>query len=57
VDVLTGEPATYIAALRRDGGRHAFGEGPEPDEAAFAAVVCGHLGLTVDPDRPPVRYE
>jgi len=34
VDVLTGEPATYIAALRPGGSRHAFGEGPEPDEAA-----------------------
>jgi len=56
-NALTGGPATYIGALRPDGSRVAHGKGPEPHEAAFAAAVCGRLGLTVDPDRPPVRYE
>ena len=56
-NALTGEPATYIAALRPGGDRVAFGEGPEPLEEAFATAVCDHLGLTIAPDRAPVRYE
>jgi hypothetical protein len=56
-NALTGAPATYIAALHPPRGRVAFGEGPKPDEAAFAAAVCGHLGLAIDLDRPPARYE
>lgn len=56
-NALTGEPATFVAAIRPGGGRHAFGAGPEPDAEAFAGAVCGHLGLRVDAARPSVRYE
>lgn len=54
---ITGEPATYLAALRQDGSRVALGKGPAPDESAFATAVCRRFELTVDPDQPPMRYE
>lgn len=54
---LTGEPATYLAALRPDGSRVALGKGPLPDESAFTTAVCRRFRLTVDADQPPMRYE